>query len=135
MRISHWSSDVCSSVRPAEAAYGPEETREEALTRTVIAREVRTPEPDEVACRRYYENNLRRFRSEDLYQGAHILFAADPADAEATAQAQTRAEAALARILKRPQSFADLARELLDCRSGKDGGNLGQITRGPAVPE
>src|SRR3546814_4160623 len=47
---------------PAEAADGPEETREEALIRTVIVREVRTPEPDEVACRRYYENNLRRFR-------------------------------------------------------------------------
>src|SRR3546814_11029876 len=80
---------------PAEAADGPEETREEALIRTLIAREVRTPEPDEVACRRYYENNLRRFRSEDLYQGAHILFAADPADAVTTAQAKTRAEAAL----------------------------------------
>lgn len=120
---------------PPEAEDGPEETREEALIRAVIAREVRTPEPDEAACRRYYENNLRRFRSEDLYQGAHILFAADPADAEATAQAKARAEAALARILERPQSFADMARELSDCSSGKEGGNLGQITRGSAVPE
>jgi len=120
---------------PAEAETGPEETREEALIRTVIAREVKTPKPDEAACRRYYENNLRRFRSEDLYQGAHILFAADPDDAEATARAKARAEAALARILEHPQTFADLARELSDCSSGKDGGNLGQITRGSAVPE
>src|SRR3546814_16061417 len=28
-----------------------------------------------------------------------------------------------------------MARELSDCTSGKDGGNLGQITRGSAVPE
>lgn len=120
---------------PAEDEDGHQETREEALIRTVIAREVRTPEPDEAVCRRYYENNLRRFRSEDLYQGAHILFAADPADAEATAQAEARAKAVLARVLERPQSFADLARELSDCSSGKEGGNLGQITRGSAVPE
>lgn len=120
---------------PLEEEDGPAETREEALIRTVIAREVRTPEPDETACRRYYEHNLRRFRSEDLYEGAHILFLADPADAEATARAKERAEAALARVLERPRSFADMARELSDCSSGKQGGNLGQITRGSAVPE
>src|SRR3546814_13223891 len=28
-----------------------------------------------------------------------------------------------------------MARELSDCSSGKEGGNLGQITRGSAVPE
>jgi peptidyl-prolyl cis-trans isomerase C len=111
------------------------ETRDEALIRTVMAREVRTPEPDEAACRRYYESNLRRFRSEDLYEGAHILFVADPADAEATARAKERAEAVLARVLDRPQSFADMAREFSGCSSGNQGGNLGQIARGAAVPE
>src|SRR3546814_110809 len=120
---------------PADDENGPEETREEALIRTVIAREVRTPEPDEAACRRYYENNLQRFRSEDLYQGAHILFAADPADADATAQAKARAETALARVLERPQSFADMAREHSDGSSGEEGGNPGQIPRGLALPE
>lgn len=120
---------------PLQIEDGSAETREEALIRTVIAREIKTPEPDEAACRRYYENNLRRFRSEDLFEGAHILFMADPADAAATARAKARAEAALAAVLDRPRSFADMARELSDCTSGKEGGNLGQITRGSAVPE
>lgn len=124
-----------SEPEPLQAAEGTAETREEALIRTVIAREVKTPEPDEAACRRYYENNLRKFRSEDLFEGAHILFMADPADAAATARAKERAEAALAVVLDRPQSFADVARELSDCTSGKDGGNLGQVTRGSTVPE
>jgi peptidyl-prolyl cis-trans isomerase C len=120
---------------PPQAGDGPAETREEALIRTVIVREVRTPEPDEASCRRYYETNLRRFRSEDLYEGAHILFSADPSDAPATASAKERAEAVLASVLDRPQSFADMARQYSDCSSGKQGGNLGQIARGGAVPE
>ena len=48
--------------------------------RAVVEHEVVTPEPDETACRRYYDQNLRRFRSADLYEVSHILLAADPRD-------------------------------------------------------
>jgi peptidyl-prolyl cis-trans isomerase C len=111
------------------------ETRDEALIRTLLAREVKTPEPDEATCRRFYDNNLQRFRSPDLFEAAHILFPADPEDADATARAKQQAAAALGEVLAAPQRFADLARELSACSSAAHGGNLGQISRGQTVPE
>ncbi|MGH6943202.1 MAG: peptidylprolyl isomerase, partial [Geminicoccaceae bacterium] len=111
------------------------ETDDEALIRTLVAREVRTPEPDEEACRRFYANNLKRFCSPDLFEAAHILFPADPADKDASAESKERASAALAEVLAEPQRFADLAKELSACSSAAQGGHLGQITRGQTVPE
>src|SRR5690606_7494464 len=79
-------------VEPAvDPKTGRRETREEALIRTVVEQEVTIPMPDESACRRYYENNRRRFRSEDLFEAAHILFLADPDDEDAVAQAKNKA--------------------------------------------
>jgi peptidyl-prolyl cis-trans isomerase C len=120
---------------PAPGQTEERETDEEALIRTLIAREVRTPEPDEVSCRRFYEQNPKRFRSPDLFEAAHILFPADPADAEASARAKRQAAAALQEVLAAPQRFADLAKELSACPSAAEGGQLGQISRGQTAPE
>ena len=121
---------------PLEGGTADErETDDEALTRTLIAREVETPEPDEETCRRFYDNNLQRFRSPDLFEAAHMLFPADPEDEESCASAKQRAAAALAQALERPQRFAELAQQLSACPSAAQGGNLGQITRGQTVPE
>jgi peptidyl-prolyl cis-trans isomerase C len=106
------------------------ETDDEALIRTLLAREVTTPEPDDATCRRFYEQNVKRFRSPDLFEAAHMLFPADPEDAEASARAKQQASAALAQVLAGPERFAELARELSACPSAAHGGNLGQITRG-----
>jgi peptidyl-prolyl cis-trans isomerase C len=111
------------------------EPDEEALIRTLIAREVRTPEPDEASCRRFYEQNLKRFRSPDLFEAAHMLFPADPQNADAIARAKAQAGAALVEVLAAPDRFAELARALSACPSAAQGGNLGQITRGQTVPE
>lgn len=111
------------------------ETDDEALIRTLIAREVKTPEPDEASCRRFYEQNLKRFRSPDLFEAAHMLFPADPADADATARAKQQAVATLAEVLAAPQRFAELARERSACPSAAQGGSLGQISRGQTAPE
>ena len=78
---------------------------------------------------------MQRFRSADLFEAAHILFPADPEDAEACASAKERAAAALAQALEQPQRFAELAQQLSACPSAAQGGNLGQITRGQTVPE
>jgi peptidyl-prolyl cis-trans isomerase C len=48
---------------------------EESTIRALLAQEVRTPQPDEAACRRYHAANRARFRSPDLYEAAHILLA------------------------------------------------------------
>jgi peptidyl-prolyl cis-trans isomerase C len=120
---------------PLEGQTDERETRDEALIRTLLAREIRTPDPDEATCRRFYDSNLQRFRSPDLFEAAHILFPADPEDAEVCASAKEHAAAALAQALEQPQRFAELAQQLSACPSAAQGGNLGQITRGQTVPE
>jgi peptidyl-prolyl cis-trans isomerase C len=40
---------------------GRTETEDEALIRELFEQEVITPQPDEAACLRYYDNNRRRF--------------------------------------------------------------------------
>jgi peptidyl-prolyl cis-trans isomerase C len=121
---------------PAEQGQADErETDDEALIRTLLAREVTTPVPDEATCRRFYDSNLQRFRSADLFEAAHILFRADPDDPDASARAKQQAAAVLAEVLAASQRFAELARELSACPSAAQGGNLGQITRGQTVPE
>ena len=114
---------------------GRRETDEESLIRIVIEREVVVPEPDDETCRRYYARNSARFRSPDIYEAAHILFAAAPADAKAYAQARKEAAAVLAVLREHPDRFAELAQAHSRCPSAAQGGNLGQITTGQTTPE
>ena len=111
------------------------ETDDEALIRAVVKREVAVPEPDDETCRRYYERNTARFRSPDIYEASHILFAALPDDREAYAQARADAGAVLAALRDDPESFAALAKAYSRCPSGEQGGNLGQLTKGQTTPE
>ena len=114
---------------------GRRETDDEALVRAVIEREVDTPEPDEATCRRYYTQNMRRFRSADLCEVSHILIAADPRDTAARETAQRRARALIEALANAPEQFGRLAREESDCPSREVDGNLGQIGPGQTVPE
>lgn len=120
---------------PQHDDAGRRETEEEALVRGLVEREVTTPEPDEQACRRYYEQNRKAFRSPAIYEAAHILFAARRGDAEVFALALQTARAALDVLGRDPGRFADLAREHSACPSGAQGGNLGQLTCGQTTPE
>lgn len=120
---------------PLADADGRRETAEEAAVRALVAHEVRVPEADEATCRTYYERNRRRFRSPDIYEAAHILFAAAKADAQSYAQAHAEAVSMLAVLQAKPECFADLARVHSACPSAAQGGNLGQITLGQTTPE
>jgi peptidyl-prolyl cis-trans isomerase C len=120
---------------PQTDSEGRRETEEEALIRGLIAREVRVPEPDEEACRRYYDRNLSRFRSRDIYEAAHILIAARRDDPNAFAAARERAQATLAVLANEPCRFAELAAAHSACPSASAGGNLGQLTAGDTTPE
>ncbi len=121
--------------QPMCDASGRRETNDEAMIRSLIEREVTVPEPDEETCRRYYENNRARFRSPDIYEAAHILFAALVADREAHARARADAAVVLAELLEHPGRFAALAQAHSRCPSAAQGGNLGQITTGQTTPE
>jgi len=112
-------------------AAGSDEDRIAAL----MEREVKTPSADEAACRRYYESNLARFRSADLFEARHILFLVNPDDPAAAAVVKATAEQVIATLEKYPDRFPQMAKELSACPSNKQGGNLGQISRGSTVPE
>ena len=120
---------------PLSDGEGRRETDEEAIIRGLIEREVSVPEPDDATCRRHYEHNRARFRSSDIYEAAHILFAAVPSDPEAFAQARADAANVLATLQENPDSFAALARAYSRCPSAAQGGNLGQITAGQTTAE
>jgi peptidyl-prolyl cis-trans isomerase C len=111
------------------------ETDEEAAMRALVEREVTTPTPDATTCRRFYDNNKARFRSADLFEASHILFAADARDAEGYARALQVASAHCAELRHHPERFAELARAHSACPSAKQGGNLGQVSAGDTTPE
>jgi peptidyl-prolyl cis-trans isomerase C len=120
---------------PRSDASGRRETEEEALIHSLMEEEVATPEPDEATCRRYYEQNLGRFRSEPIYEAAHILFTARKDLPEDYAEAQHAATAVLSQLKRHPERFGDLARAHSACPSAAQGGNLGQITAGQTTWE
>ncbi len=120
---------------PARDEKGRPETDQDALIRQLLEQEVTVPEADADTCRRYFENNRRKFRSPDLFEAAHILFAASPQDQEAYEAATVKAEQMIEVLKRDPRAFETIARERSDCSSGKDGGRLGQVARGDTVPE
>jgi peptidyl-prolyl cis-trans isomerase C len=120
---------------PRDNGGGRRETEEEAIIRALIEKEVATPDPDEGACRRYFEQNRRRFRSQPIYAASHILFAALQAQADSYARARAAANSMLTELKRRPEKFADLARAHSACPSAAQGGSLGQITVGQTTPE
>lgn len=107
---------------------------EDVLER-LISEEVALPEPDEAACRRYYDANRGRFRSRTLYEARHILIAAAPDDSNARDAARSRAEQLIACLQKRPEDFADFAAMHSACSSKGAGGHLGQFASGTTVSE
>ena len=120
---------------PLADGEGRRETSEDALVRQLVEREVRTPEPDDAACRRVYEQKQRSFRSADLYAVRHILIPAASDDAPARAEARRLAEALIDVLGADPSKFAELALAHSACPSKQQGGALGQISRGQTVPE
>lgn len=120
---------------PLQDGEDRRESDEEALIRELVTRQVVTPEADEVACRRYYDMNRKRFRSADLHEVRHILLAAPPNDPAARSKARQRADIIMDALRNDPSAFSDIAEAESACPSGKIGGQLGQIGRGQTVPE
>ena len=95
----------------------------------LLERELQLPEPDEAACRRHYEANPARFGGGERARMRHVLFAVTPGvDVVALRQ---RAEACLIDLRAAGEQtdarFAQAARELSNCPSGAQGGELGWL--------
>ena len=126
---------VNQQAEPKELSPGKVETPEEAVIRALLEARVEVEPPREQAVRKAYDAAPNRFRAPSLYEPAHILFAADPADAAARSDALKRAQAVLEVLKTQPDRFASLARNESDCPSRDAGGQLGQISPGDTVPE
>lgn len=113
---------------PQEDDEGRRETPEEARLRALVEQQVVVPQADEATCRRYYDANLRRFRSPDLFEVAHILL-------PRSEHSRALAESLIADLRQRPERFAEAAVVHSACPSAKQAGNLGQVGPGQTVPE
>ncbi len=106
----------------------------DAVIEELLAQEINIPEADIHACERYYEYNKQKFFTSPLFEVSHILYMAPPDDAKHRAEALAKALVALGRIKTKPDLFETIAREESACSSAKEGGRLGQISRGQTMP-
>jgi peptidyl-prolyl cis-trans isomerase C len=115
-----------------EVAFASREAEDELIER-LLEQEVPAAEPTDEDCRRWYEQNPRRFTAGELVEASHILFAITPR----VPPERLRAKAAEvhAKASRDPAGFAKLAGEYSNCPSAAQGGSLGQLGRGDSVPE
>ena len=120
---------------PEFVAQGKRELEDEAKIRALMEARIVVAEPEEADCLAFYAANPGHFRGPDLFEASHILFLAQPHDAQTHAAAMRRAEAVIAELSGAPGRFDLIAREQSQCESRANGGQLGQIARGQTVPE
>lgn len=106
----------------------------EEIIDKLLEQEISVPEADEDVLRHYYNNNKSRFHTAPLFQVSHIFLPALPDDAEEREKAREKAADILAQIKADPSLFEKMARTHSACTSAKEGGHLGQVTKGQTVP-
>lgn len=100
----------------------------------LLKQEITVPEADEKTCKHYYENNKVKFFTSPLFEVSHILYLAPPEDEDVRKEAKSKADTALANLKKSPELFENIARDESGCSSAKDGGRLGQLSKGQTMP-
>lgn len=104
---------------------------------TLIAQQVVVPEPTEQSCLRHYQAHAASYRTGEKVHARHILFALT--QGMNVVPLRDRAEACLLDVRchdgSSNEGFARAARELSNCPSGADGGDLGWLTREEVAPE
>lgn len=120
---------------PMADEAGRLEDDDDATVRALLEMQVQPAQPTDDECRRYYDRNVDRFRTPDLFEAAHILIEPEGDDEAAWQAAFTRAAAIIVDIGDKADAFAAAAREHSGCASAQQDGSLGQIRRGELVPE
>jgi peptidyl-prolyl cis-trans isomerase C len=127
------AQEELQALEEEQADKDAESLLEDALINRLIEMEVATPTPTSEECETYYRKNLSQFRNGDLVEASHILFQVTPnvpLDA-----LRTKAQEVLEQVQAHPEQFKELARTYSNCTSAEVGGNLGQLSKGQAVPE
>lgn len=99
----------------------------------LLKRDVAVPEPSDEECRRWYDAHSEQYRNGDLVHARHILFQITPG--APLAAIRSLAEQTLRELQAQPELFGQRARELSNCPSGAQDGQLGQLQRGATVAE
>ena len=129
-------ADRCGIVADSrDCGAGRRETEPEARIRILLESRISPPQNSDEELRAIHEAHRDNYRSPDLYEASHILFAAPGDDAARRSAAQGRAAAVLDTLNADPGRFARLAGEESDCPSGANGGRLGQVSGSDVVPE
>jgi len=123
------------SADPRDLGAGRWESDEEASIRSLLESALSVDPPSPADVRAAYDGAPERYRSPRLFEVSHILFAVADADSGARARARKRADATLAILKTDSSAFAELARTHSDCASAREGGRLGQMAEGDALPE
>lgn len=106
-----------------------------------LERELQLPDPSDEACRRHHAAHLARYRTGERVRVRHVLFAVTPGmDVVAL---RNRAETCLLDVRchdgkasgSASGGFGRAARELSNCPSGANGGELGWLTTADCAPE
>lgn len=105
----------------------------EAIER-LLERELRLPEPEEAACRRYHEAHAARYAQGERVLLSHILFAVTPGTPVDALRRRAEGLLVSLRCADAP-AFAAAATENSNCPSGGAGGSLGWLTRQDCAPE
>ena len=108
---------------------------EEEAIQALLEKNITCQAPSDEDCRRYFEKNPDRFKSQPLLQVEHILLAAAKDDIAARDQAKAQALSIIQQLTADPALFPALAVQFSVCPSKKAGGSLGQIGKGQTVPE
>ena len=125
--------DIDSEAETDEA--GRLESGDDATVRALLEQEVRPERPGEDECRRYYDGNVDRFRTPELFEAAHILIEPEGEGEAAWNTALERARGIICEVGNRADAFAAAARAYSGCASAQQDGSLGQIRRGELVRE
>lgn len=123
------------AAEPLADEAGRTEAEDDAIVRALLEAEVCPSQPDEAECRRYYNANVDRFRTPELFEAAHILIEPQGSEEPAWGAALDRAWAIIADIANDAAAFAAAARAYSACASSRQDGSLGQIRRGELVSE
>ncbi|MGK8940062.1 peptidylprolyl isomerase [Stutzerimonas stutzeri] len=102
---------------------------------SLLERELQVPEPDDAACRRFFEHHRERFAEPLLLRVRHILLPAAPDDARARDAQYRLGQKLLRQLQAAPARFTELAQRHSACPSKEDGGALGWLAPGQTVPE
>lgn len=98
--------------------------KEELLANYAVEKVVRDVRVTDAELEKYYEENKSKLVSDSTVNASHILV-----------DSEDKANELLAKIQSGELSFEDAARQFSTCPSGKEGGNLGDFSRGQMVPE